>query len=197
LRVLVLGAAGFIGRHIVSELLAAGHVPVGGVRRVQDFARAFPGVETIECDLARDFSAQDWDSRLRNIDAVVNAAGLLNGPQMEAVHVTAPRALYEACEAQGVKRIVLLSAISARPDVDTDYARFKLAGERVLRDSPLDWVILRPSLVVAKGSYGGTSLLRGLAGFPLMMPLAGDGSFSLLAAPRTRPRSHGTYRLRR
>lgn len=177
MRILVLGAAGFIGRHIVSELLAAGHIPVGAVRRMQDFARAFPGVETVACDLTQDLSAQDWTSRLRNIDAVVNAAGLLNGPQMEAVHVTAPRALYEACAAEGVARIVLISAISARPDVDTDYARFKLAGERLLEESALDWVILRPSLVVAKGSYGGTSLLRGLAGFPLMVPLAGDGSF--------------------
>src|SRR5688572_22215569 len=42
--------------------------------------------------------------------------------------------------------------------------------------SRLDWVILRPSLIVAKGSYGGTSLLRGLAGLPLVTPLAGDGS---------------------
>ena len=185
MRILVLGAGGFIGRHIVSELLAAGHTPVGAVRRVQDFARAFPGVEAVACDLARDISTQDWISRLHGIDAVVNAAGLLKGPEMEAVHVTAPRALYEACAAEGVKRVVLISAISARPDVETDYARSKLAGERLLRDGPVDWVILRPSLIVAKGSYGGTSLLRGLAGFPVMVPVAGDGHFpfSPLAAP--------------
>jgi uncharacterized protein YbjT (DUF2867 family) len=178
LRILVLGAAGFVGRHIVSELLAAGHHPVGAVRRVQDFARAFPGVDVVPCDLARDSSAADWTPRLRNIDAVVNAAGVLHGPEMEAVHVTAPRTLYEACAVQDVKKVVLISAISARPDVDTDYSRFKLAGEKLLKDGGLDWVILRPSLIVAKGSYGGTSLLRGLAGFPLRVPLAGDGSFS-------------------
>lgn len=177
MRILVLGAAGFIGRHIVSELLSSGHVPVGAVRRVPDFVRAFPAVEAIDCDLTRDLSAADWAPRLKTIDAVVNAAGLLRGEGMEAVHVSAPKALYEACENLGVKRVVLISAISARPDVDTDYARSKLAGEKLLKDSRLDWVILRPSLIVAKGSYGGTSLLRGLAGFPLIVPVAGDGNF--------------------
>ena len=176
MRILVLGAAGFIGRHVVSELIAAGHAAVGGVRREGDFARAFPSAEVVACDLARDFSASDWLPRLDLIDVVVNAAGLLRGPDMEAVHVTAPKALYEACALKGVKRVVLISAISARPDVDTDYARTKLAGEKLLQESGLDWVILRPSLIVAKGSYGGTSLLRGLAGLPLMTPLAGDGA---------------------
>lgn len=176
MRILILGAAGFIGRHIVSELIAAGHAGVGAVRREGDFTRAFPSAEVVACDLARDFSVSDWLPRLDHIDMVVNAAGLLRGPQMEAVHVTAPKALYEACALKGVKRVVLISAISARPDVDTDYARTKLAGEKLLQESGLDWVILRPSLIVAKGSYGGTSLLRGLAGLPLMTPLAGDGA---------------------
>lgn len=174
---MVLGAGGFIGRHIVAELLAGGHVPVGAVRRVPEFARTFPDVAAVECDLARDVSAADWLARLKGIDVVVNAAGVLNGADMEAVHVTAPRALYEACAAAGVNRVVLISAISARPGLDTDYARAKLAGEKLLQMGPLDWTILRPSLIVAKGSYGGTSLLRGLAGFPLVVPLAGDGEF--------------------
>jgi len=178
LRILVLGAAGFIGRHIVSELISAGDEPVAAVRRPKEFANAFPSVETVGCDLARDLSVADWLPRLDRIDAVVNAAGLLRGADMEAVHVSAPRALYEACARKGVKRVVLISAISAKPDVDTDYARTKLAGEKALQESGLDWVILRPSLIVAKGSYGGTSLLRGLAGFPLLMPLAGDGSYA-------------------
>jgi uncharacterized protein YbjT (DUF2867 family) len=178
LRILVLGAGGFIGRHIMAELLRSGHQPIGAVRRVTDFARAFPGVAAVACDLARDVSIGDWLPRVAGIDIVVNAAGVLSGAEMEAVHVTAPRALYEACAEAGVKRVVLISAISARPEVDTDYARAKLAGERLLQAGPLDWTILKPSLIVAKGSYGGTSLIRGLAGLPLFAPLVGDGHFA-------------------
>jgi uncharacterized protein YbjT (DUF2867 family) len=178
LRILVLGAAGFIGRHIISELASAGHEPVACVRRRSDFVRAFPSIVVVDGDLARDLSVQDWLPRLEAIDAVVNAAGLLRGGDLEAVHVLAPKALYQACKEKGVRRAVLISAISARPDVETDYARTKLAGEAALKQSGLDWVILKPSLIVAKGSYGGTSLLRGLAGFPLAVPIVGDGSYA-------------------
>lgn len=89
MRILVLGAGGFVGRHIVSELLDSGHVPAGAVPRPVDFASAFPGVAALPCDLARDISAADWLARLEGIDVVVNAAGVLSGAEMDAVHVTA------------------------------------------------------------------------------------------------------------
>lgn len=172
MRVLVLGAGGFIGRHAVADLLARGHEVVGVARRIDDLAAAFPEARFLACDLARALPP------LAGIDAVVSLAGVLSGSEMQAVHVDMPRALYRACRETGVRRVVLISAISARPDVATDYARSKLAGEQVLRDSGLDWTILRPSLVYAKGSYGGTSLLRGLAGLPGMLPRPGDGSYA-------------------
>ncbi len=140
--------------------------------------RSFPGTEFIACDLTRDIDPAVWRSRLLRIDAVVNVAGVLTGPSMRAVHVTAPQALYQACIEVGVRRVILLSAISARPDVETDYARTKLEGERALMGSGLDWTVLRPSLVYAKGSYGGTSLLRGLAGLPGVLLFPGDGSYA-------------------
>src|SRR3546814_12820580 len=94
---------------------------------------------------------------------------------MEAFHIAMPRALYAAARAAGVRQAILMSAISARPDVPTDYARTKLAGEAVLRESGLDWTILRPSLVYGDGRYGGTSLLLRMAGFTLDIPLPGAG----------------------
>jgi uncharacterized protein YbjT (DUF2867 family) len=176
LRILVVGAAGFIGRHILAELVAAGHHVTGAVRHPSRLKQAFPSVKFVARDLARDLDASAWRGRLAGVDAVVNTAGLLRGPDMEAVHVVGPAALYRASADAGVKRAVLVSAISARADVDTDYARSKLAGERVLKESGLDWVLLRPSLVYAKGSFGGTSLLRGLAGLPFVIPVPGDGT---------------------
>src|SRR3546814_19474705 len=119
---------------------------------------------------------------------------------MEAFHIAMPRALYAAARAAGVRQAILMSAISARPDVPTDYARTKLAGEAVLRESGLDWTILRPSLVYGDGSYGGTSLLRGMAGFPFAIPLpgAGDQAFTPIhlqdpARAVVRPRGHAAF----
>lgn len=184
MRILVVGAAGFIGRHILAALTGAGHQVIGAVRDPARMNLTFPSVEFIACDLANDRDPALWRKRLTGVDAVVVAAGLLHGRDMEDVHVTGPAALYRASAETGVKRVVLISAISARADVDSDYARTKLAGEQTLKDSGLPWTVLRPSLVYARGSYGGTSLLRGMAGLPFVIPVpsAGQQYFSPIHA---------------
>ncbi|MBU6268047.1 MAG: NAD(P)H-binding protein [Sphingomonadales bacterium] len=177
MRILLLGAGGFIGRHVLAELIAQGHAVVAVVRDANGFASAFPDVPVIACDLAGAITVDGWRDPVRGIDAIVNAAGVLRGPDMEAVHVTMPRALHAAAHDAGVRRIVLVSAISARPDVATDYARAKLRGEAALRESGVPFTILRPSLVHGEGSYGGTSLLRGLAALPLAVPMPAGGDY--------------------
>nr|WP_250890028.1 SDR family oxidoreductase [Sphingobium nicotianae] len=174
---MLLGAGGFIGRQIMAELLAHGHDLVAVVRRVAGLDAMFPAARFVTLDLARATGPADWAPHLPGIDLVINCAGILRGRDMVPVHVDMPRALYAAAREAGVKRVVLISAISARPDVATDYAQAKLAGEAALRDSGLGWTILRPSLVYGDGSYGGTSLVRGLAGLPLVLPVPGDGHF--------------------
>ena len=175
MRVMLLGAGGFIGRHILADLLAAGHDVVAVVRRAEGLEQAFPDARFVAIDLAQATDPSRWRAHLDGVTCIVNAAGLLRGPHMEAVHVAMPRALYTAARAAGVRQALLISAISAREDVPSDYAKTKLAGEAVLRESGLDATILRPSLVYGDGSYGGTSLLRGLAALPLAIPVPGAG----------------------
>lgn len=178
MRIMVLGAAGFIGRHVVAELLAHDHDVVAVVRRAEGFAESFPDVDVIALDLAKAVNERDWTPHLGGIDLVVNAAGLLRGAAMTQVHVTMPQALHAAAAKAGVARVVLLSAISARAEVATDYAASKLTGEEALRTSAVGWTILRPSLVYGDGSYGGTSLMRGMAGLPWIIPVPGRGDFA-------------------
>ena len=178
MRVMVLGAAGFIGRHIVSDLLSAGYEVVAVVRSVGNLRSVFPQATVVSLDLATAVHPRDWRPHLVGIDVVINAAGRLRGRDMHAVHVEMPKALNRAALEASVRRVVLISAISARADVMTDYARSKLAGEDALRSSDVRWTILRPSLVYGDGSYGGTSLMRGLAGLPLFVPLPGSGDFA-------------------
>lgn len=168
MHILVLGATGFIGRHITSVLLAAGHRVTGAGRRTDELARAFPGLDTRKIDLST-ATESSWQAALKEVDIVVNVAGQLNR-DLSAVHVDGPTRLYRAAAANGIRRVVLVSAISARPEVDTAYTRTKLAGEESLRQSGVPWTILRPSLVVAADSFGGTSVLRGLAGLPALSP---------------------------
>lgn len=150
------------------------------VRHAQD-APPFSRPRAVEIDLNRDTDPATWLPRLGGIDAVVNCAGILQatrGQSIEAIHAAGPIALFEACEKAGVRRVVQVSAISATAEAGTAYAATKLAADERLRASRLEWVVLRPSLVHARGSYGGTSAFRALAALPFAIPLPGDGSQS-------------------
>lgn len=176
MRVLLTGANGFIGRYLVARLVAAGHEVVPAVRRPEETDRLLPAPGSIRVDLNRDTDPACWVGRLGGIDAVINAAGVLEGRRgqsIRAIHDAAPRALFAACRASGVRRVIQISAISA--GAATEYARTKSAADAALAASDLDWVVLRPSLVYAEGADGGTALFRALAALPWVIPLIGKG----------------------
>jgi uncharacterized protein YbjT (DUF2867 family) len=167
MRVLVLGAGGFIGAACVRRLVTEG-VQVRAVARTQ--SGFFPeGVEWIAADIT-ELKAAAWDRLVDGCDAVVNCAGVFDDSLRDStrkVHVDAPTALYAACERKGARRVVLISAIGV-DDRRTAFARTKKQGELALQKTALDWVILRPSIVIGRGAYGGGALLRGLGALPVL-----------------------------
>jgi len=177
-RVLLLGAAGFIGRELFAALTARGHRVVPAVRE-SGAGPAFGGEAPVAVDLNRDTTPQAWLPRLAGIDAVVNCAGILQGTRSQsiaAIHRDAPIALFRACETAGVRRVVQVSAISAQRAAGTEYARTKLAADDYLRSTSLEWIVVRPSLVYTRGAYGGTALFRAMAATPFAIALPGDGA---------------------
>jgi uncharacterized protein YbjT (DUF2867 family) len=172
MRVLVAGAEGFIGRHIVVALKAAGHDVVAGVRRL-----ATGSSQSIGCDFSRDLDPNVWIPRLSGVDVVVNAIGILRPSQansFERVHVLGPKALFEACVTARVWRVIQISALGS--SAAGEYLASKHRGDAELAKLDLDWTILRPSLVYSvSGSYGGTSLLRAMAAFPGVIIVPGSG----------------------
>jgi uncharacterized protein YbjT (DUF2867 family) len=177
MRILLLGASGFIGRELFAALVKRRHRVVAAVR---DLAAAppFAGEPAVLVDLNQDTNPVTWLSRVAGIDAVVNCAGVLQGSRaqsIESIHRAAPVALFKACEIAGVRRVVQISAISADRQAGTAYALTKLAADDYLRSTSLEWVVVRPSLVHARGAYGGTALLRALAALPFAIPVPGDG----------------------
>ena len=172
MNVLILGADGFIGRHIAFALRAAGHEVTALARRPERLAAM--GFATLRADLTDPacHSPAFWQPHLSGGTHLVNAAGLLTGSEASfaAVHEIAPRAAYAALDGG---RAVLISAVGL--DADTPFARWRRRGEGVARDSGAV-TVLRPGLVLADTSYGGSSLLRALAALPFRRPLAGTGA---------------------
>lgn len=180
MRLLVVGANGFVGSAIVAAAQASGIAVRGAVRDPDRMESRFPGIEAVAVDLS-DATAHVpgyWQSALKDVDAVVFAAGVLQPRGKGAawsIQVDAPDALYAACEAAGIRRVIHISAVGV-DQARTMFAQSKLAADEALMARDLDWTVLRPAVVVGEGSYGGTSMLRAIAAFPKILPVIGDGS---------------------
>jgi uncharacterized protein YbjT (DUF2867 family) len=68
----------------------------------------------------------------------------------------------------GVRRVIHFSAMGVDRGALTDFSRTKLEGDEALMARDLDWLILRPSVVVGRQAYGGSALFRALAAFPIL-----------------------------
>jgi uncharacterized protein YbjT (DUF2867 family) len=130
----------------------------------------------VAIDVARAVDPADWLPHLHGIDAVVNCAGVLQDSPRDStagVHRDGITALFRACERTAVRRVVHLSALGVDRHASTAFSRTKLAGDELLMSCDLDWIILRPSVVIGRAAYGGSALIRGLAALPFM-PLVPD-----------------------
>jgi uncharacterized protein YbjT (DUF2867 family) len=173
MRVLVTGAYGLIGSAILARLHRDGHELIAAGRALDEARLRFPYATWIEADFARLTSAAAWRPLLANIDAVVNCVGVLQDggrDNMQAVQVEGTCSLFDACVAAGVRRVAHISAVGASNQGPTAFARTKAQADAHLASLDLDWVILRPSLVLAPAAYGGSAMLRGLAGLPWVTP---------------------------
>jgi len=177
MRILLLGASGLIGGAVLARLAAQGHEIIGIARRR---GAALERVRWEGLDLARATEAERWLGLLDGVDAVVNCAGVLAGDDTRAVHADAVAALAEACERAGVRRFVHVSAIGADRESVSRFSETKKAGDDALAARELDWVILRPAVVVGRPAYGGSALMRGLAALPVLPVLPDAGPLQIV-----------------
>ena len=183
MRVLVTGGTGLIGASIVARLLNSGHEVMAVARGVRRATRSQPAARWVALDIAAATRWEDWLSYLDGVDAVVNCAGVLQDGARDStrgVHLDGIDALFAACERAGVRRVVHLSAIGVDRETPTAFSQTKLAGDEALMRRDLDWVILRPSVVLGAAAYGGSALFRGLAALPVLPVMHDTGPLQVV-----------------
>ncbi|ELY70974.1 complex I NDUFA9 subunit family protein [Natrinema versiforme] len=153
MKILVAGGTGFIGTNLCEELAERGH-EVTALSRSPDDTGLPDGVESAMGDVSAYDSIADT---IVGHDAVVNLVSLSplykppEGTSHEEVHLEGTENLVRAAEAAGVDRFLQLSALGADPDGNTGYIRAKGKAEAVVRESALEWTIIRPSVVFGDG----------------------------------------------
>lgn len=175
MKILILGANGFIGSAIAARLSRDGNSILAAGRNVSAARARFPAIQWHGIDLARLTKDTDWAALLMGVDAVVNAAGALQDSardDLAALQRDAMLALYRAAEKSSVRMLVQISANTADNTANTAFLATKKQADEALARSGLEHVIIRPALVVGRNAHGGTALLRALAAFPYAVPLA-------------------------
>lgn len=166
--VCIFGGSGFVGKHLANLLTDREiylRIPTRNYERAKDLL-VIPTAELIEADIHDD---RELDRLLRDIDAVINLVGVLQGNFHDA-HVELPQKLIAACKRNGVTRILHMSALKAGADQPSEYLRSKREGERLVQTSGLDATVFRPSVIFGPGDAS-INLFARLARLPVL-PLA-------------------------
>ena len=175
--VAVIGATGFIGRHVVPRLAEAGH-DVVAVSRTGGRRPDWPAdIETRAADVE---SGRGLGEALRGVDVIVHLVAIpreSGGRTFENVNVRGVERMIAAARAAGIGRVVHLSALGVTGDPRYEYLSSKWRGEQLVRESGLGWVVFRPSLLFGPGD-GFFNLIRTTLTWwsPGVVAIPGDGT---------------------
>ena len=177
--ILITGATGYIGRHLVSRLVARGERPRCLVRNPARAASILPAdkVELVQGDTTQPASLE---AAVDGIDTVVHAAFVTadhkqsTGNSYQETNVQGTANLIKAAKNASVKRIIEISGLGTRPDKPGSYMQGRYLAEKMLKESGMDWTIIQPSVLFGKNA----PFIKGLSGLissAPVVPLIGGG----------------------
>lgn len=137
-KIAITGGTGFVGRHVAER--------IGSGRAVVVSRRTGVAVDDID-GLA---------GAMADCEVVVHCAGInreLGDQTFDRVHVRGTTAVVEAARRAGVRKIVMLSFLRARPSCGSAYHESKWEAEQIIRASGLDYTILKAGMIYGRGDH--------------------------------------------
>jgi NADH dehydrogenase len=177
--ILITGATGYIGRHLVTRLVSQGERPRCLVRDTTRAATNLPAdkVELVKGDTTSYNSLPD---AVRGVDTIVHAAFMTadrkqsSSNHYHTTNVDGTANLVHAAELAGVKRIIELSGLGTKPDKPGSYMQGRYLAEQILEESGVAWTIIRPSVLFGKDAPFIKGLTELIQSSPVV-PLIGGG----------------------
>lgn len=183
--ILVTGATGFCGHHLVGRLIADGHRVRALVRSTEHGQwlrdRLADGAGRFEWIVGDVLDVDSLRTAMAGVDTVAHLVGIIRErgrATFEAIHVAGTQHLLEAALAAGVQKFYYQSALGASLEGTTRYLVTKARAEELVRESGIPHVIFRPSIVVGAGGEFVASMVDLLRKAPVI-PIFGDGEYTL------------------
>lgn len=151
MRVAITGATGFIGSHLTTRLTGEGHEVVRIARR----------------DL---YDVDQLTTVFAGCGVVAHCAGVnreIGDQTFGRVHIEGTRNVVDAARNAGVEKIVFVSFLRARPGCGSPYHESKWEAEEIVRNSGLDYTVIKAGIVYGRGDHMLDHLSHALHTFPV------------------------------
>ena len=161
MKIAITGGSGFVGRHLANRLTSEGHQVVLIDRRLRQQADSF------QSDLS---DVPTLINAFKGCDAIAHCAGInreVGQQTFQRVHIEGTRNVVEAAQALGIKKIVLMSFLRARPHCGSPYHESKWRAEEIVRNSGLEYTVIKAGVVYGRGDHMLDHLSHALQRFPL------------------------------
>jgi nucleoside-diphosphate-sugar epimerase len=198
MKIAITGGTGFIGSHLAQRLVSEEHQLVLLARKHRNISVESAAMTFVSSDLS---DTVVLANAFAGCDAVAHCAGINReiGEQTYCkVHVEATKNVISAARQAGVKKIVLMSFLRARPNCGSAYHESKWAAEEIVRHSGLDYTIIKAGMIYGRGDHMLDHLSHALHTFPFfamvgfkekgIRPLAIDDLVEVLRASLTENR---------
>jgi nucleoside-diphosphate-sugar epimerase len=170
MKIAITGGTGFVGRNLARLLSNEGHQVIliarGSDSRDQTI-RSLPSATFAPIGTG---SPDQLAQAFAGCDAVAHCAGInreIAEQTYQRVHVQGTQNVIEAAKTSGVKKILLLSFLRARPNCGSAYHESKWAAEEIVRNSGLDYTIIKAGMIYGKGDHMLDHLTHTLHSLPL------------------------------
>ncbi len=186
MRIAITGGTGFVGRRLARALSEGGHEVVliaRGIDHRDESVRRLAGASFAPIGI-------DDEDKLASVfagcDGVAHCAGInreIGNQTYQRVHVEGTRNVVNAAKRAGVRKVVLLSFLRARPNCGSGYHESKWAAEEIVRSSGLDYTVLKAGVIYGRGDHMLDHLSHALRTFPLFALVGLKDTFMRRSGP--------------
>lgn len=174
--ILITGSTGFVGQNLLKSIIDKNikvRCLVRNKRKINNNK-----LDIVEGDL---INKDSLDKATQNVNTVIHLAAMIkssNPKDFINININGVKNLVEACIKNKVKKIIYISSLDAGLNDTNIYGKSKKLGEDIIKNSDIDHIILRPSLIYGKNSQDIIMLTNLIKKFPFI-PIIGNGKSRL------------------